>query len=249
MWFGLAQFFRTAGAAAPVIAAVPLVAVEPDLGTSAFLTASAGLALFIGGWPLAYFGLSIAAIVPAAGLLLALKPYQQHRIAGFLATWTNFEAAPYQVKQSLIALGSGGWFGTGLGRGWQKLSFLPEANTDFVFAVLGEELGLVGALAVVALWCGVLLAGLRMLSRLDARSYEFQAAFVLLTQIVAQAALNVAVVTAMAPPKGISHPLISSGGSNLVITLLQFGVILSLAKDREPRIPAPDVERISSRAA
>jgi cell division protein FtsW len=160
-----------------------------------------------------------------------MKPYQQRRIAGFLESWANFDDAPYQLKQSLVTLGAGGLHGVGLGRGWQKLSFLPEANTDFVFAVIGEELGLIGTLSLIALWCGLYLSGLRMLNHLDRSRFAYLASFTLLTQLTGQAMLNIAVVTAMVPPKGISHPLISAGGSNLVVSLLAIGIVLSLSRN------------------
>ena len=215
----------------PVIVTVPLVLIEPDLGTSLFLVAGAALVLFMAGWPLRNFLLGFAVCIPTALATLAMKPYQQRRIVGFVESWANFENSPYQLKQSLVTLGAGGLFGVGLGRGWQKLSFLPEANTDFVFAVIGEELGLVGTLSLIALWCGLYLTGLRMLSQLDRSRFGFLVGFTLLTQLAGQAMLNIAVVTAMVPPKGISHPLISAGGSNLVVSLLAIGIVLSVSRD------------------
>ena len=222
----------------PVLIAVPLVLIEPDLGTAVFLLGSATLVLFLGGWPLRNFLLGIGVCVPVAIGTLAMKPYQQRRVTGFLESWANFDAAPYQLKQSLVTLGAGGLHGVGLGRGWQKLSFLPEANTDFVFAVIGEELGLIGTLSLIAVWCGLYLSGLRMLNHLDRRRFAYLASFTLLTQLTGQAMLNIAVVTAMVPPKGISHPLISAGGSNLVVSLLAIGIVLSLSRndDPEPKI-------------
>ena len=214
----------------PVSICVPLVLIEPDLGTAVFLFTSAALVLFAGGWPLRNFVFGLGVAVPAALGTLAMKPYQQRRIAGFLESWASFDDAPYQLKQSLVSLGSGGIHGVGLGRGWQKLSFLPEANTDFVFAVIGEELGLIGTLSLMALWSALYLTGLRMLSHLDHRRFAFLAGFTLLTQLTGQAMLNIAVVTAMVPPKGISHPLISAGGSNLVVSLVAIGIVLSLSR-------------------
>lgn len=215
----------------PVVLVVPLVLIEPDLGTALFLIAGAGLVLYAGGWPMRNFVLGALAVIPASLSLLVMKPYQRQRIVGFLETWADFDAAPYQLKQSLVSLGSGGMFGVGLGKGWQKLSFLPEANTDFVFAVIGEELGLIGTLSLLVLWCSLYLTGLRMLSHLNPRGFSFVASFVLLTQLFGQALLNVAVVTAMVPPKGISHPLISAGGSNLVMSLFALGIVVSLSRD------------------
>lgn len=225
-------FTGTIPFAIPVCITVPLVLIEPDLGTAVFLLGGAALVLLAGGWPLRHFLIGAAAAIPACLSVLVMKPYQRQRIVGFFETWADFDAAPYQLQQSLVSMGSGGLLGVGLGRGWQKLSFLPEANTDFVFAVIGEELGLLGTLGLLALWCGLYLSGLRMLNRLDPRSFSFVAGFVLLTQVVGQALLNVAVVTAMVPPKGISHPLISAGGSNLIVSLLSLGIVVSLSRDQ-----------------
>ena len=225
---------RVKGAQRWIRIAVPLGLIEPDLGTAVFLLGSATLVLFLGGWPLRNFLLGIGVCVPVAIGTLAMKPYQQRRVTGFLESWANFDAAPYQLKQSLVTLGAGGLHGVGLGRGWQKLSFLPEANTDFVFAVIGEELGLIGTLSLIALWCGLYLSGLRMLNHLDRRRFAYLASFTLLTQLTGQAMLNIAVVTAMVPPKGISHPLISAGGSNLIVSLLAIGIVLSLSRNEAP---------------
>ena len=188
--------------------------------------------MFLVGWPIRNFVFAALMAAPAAGYLVSVKPYQLQRITGFLATWSDMNQAPYQLKQSLVTLGSGGLSGVGLGRGWQKLSFLPEANTDFVFAVVGEELGLVGALGVVLLWGGIYAVGLRLLKDLDHKSFARVAATALLTQIILQAALNVAVVTAVVPPKGIPHPLLSYGGSSLMVSLVSFGVVISLSTAR-----------------
>ncbi len=215
---------------APVAVAILLVVVEPDLGASVFLCATVLLSLFIRGWPLGRLVAAGALIIPAAFVWLALKPYQLRRLQGFLATWTDFEQAPYQVQQSLTTLGVGGLSGTGLGEGTQKLSFLPEANTDFVFSVVGEELGLVGTLGISALWLSVLWVGAQVIRPLRRDSFEYTVGFVLLCQLVAQAATNVAVTTAMLPPKGIAHPLISYGGSSLCASLLAIGILLSVSR-------------------
>lgn len=222
----------------PVALMVPLVLLEPDLGTALFLCFSAAVMLWLSGWPLRNFLAGLGAAIPAVIYLVINKPYQLQRITGFLATWTDLNQAPYQIQQSLATLGAGGFWGVGLGKGWQKLSFLPEANTDFVFAVIGEELGMLGTLSVVALWGGLLYFGLRLLSRLEPGGFERTVATTLLMQIVFQAALNIAVVTALVPPKGISHPLISCGGSNLVVSLVSLGVIVSLSN--APRRPVSD---------
>ncbi|MBC7965115.1 MAG: FtsW/RodA/SpoVE family cell cycle protein, partial [Fuerstia sp.] len=132
----------------PILIVAPLVAIEPDLGATVFLLIGYALTLFLGGWPLRYFVTCACCAIPAAASLLILRPYQVERISGFMDAWKDLSQAPWQIRQSLMSIGSGGLEGTGIGSGWQKLSYLPEANTDFVFAVIGEELGLIGTLAV-----------------------------------------------------------------------------------------------------
>lgn len=213
-----------------IVLTVGLVVVEPDLGTAVFLTMTAALGLFLSGWPLRRFVMLGAPAIPALAGLVALKPYQWSRIKGFLATWQDLQAAPYQIRQSLTAVGAGGLWGTGLGSGQQKLSFLPEANTDFVFAVIGEELGLVGTLGVLLLWSALFVLGLQLLSRLPRAGFERAVGVTLLSGLVLQAAINMSVVLALVPPKGISLPLISYGGSNLLVSLLTVGMVLSLSR-------------------
>jgi cell division protein FtsW len=219
-----------------------LILLEPDLGTAVFIAGIGGLTLFLGGFPLRRFAVGLAALVPLAATMLWMKPYQMRRIEGFLQTWSNFQDAPYQVKQSLTTIGTGGLTGVGLGRGWQKLSFLPEANTDFVFSVVGEELGLIGTLTVMAAWVAILLTGMRLLRPFSMQNQRFVVGAVLLSQLVFQAAVNIAVVSAMLPPKGIAHPLLSAGGSSLVGSLLAVGVFLSMTTQKaacEPATSAP----------
>lgn len=242
---------------------LPLVLLEPDLGTTLFLAAGAGLLLFLAGWPIRNFLLGLGAALPAVGALVLVQPYQLRRLTGFVTAWTDPASAPYQVRQALITLGSGGLAGAGLGRGWQKLSFLPEANTDFVFAVVGEELGLLGTLGLLAVWTAFFAAGLRLLGPLHVetpgaeesatrnpqpatrarplaqtdvrRHYAFLCGATLLCQLTGQAVVNMAVVTALLPPKGIALPLVSYGGSNLVTSLVAIGMILSFSRAAEER--------------
>jgi len=218
---------------APLLVLLPLTPLQPDLGTSLFLAGGCAIALFLGGWPIRNFVVSGAVAVPALAGLLALHPYQLQRVTGFLSAISDWNEAPYQLKQSMISLGAGGVLGVGLGRGWQKLSFLPEANTDFVFAVVGEELGLVATLGLLAIWAGLFYSGWQILSDLDRHDFAWLAGFTLLAQIVLQAGLNMAVVTALVPPKGIPHPLISYGGSNLFVTVAALGIIISLSRSVE----------------
>lgn len=214
---------------APLIV-LPFVAAEPDLGATVFLAASFILALFLGGWPLKYF-LSIAVLAIPAGLsLLVLKSYQLKRISGFMAAWQDLSQAPWQIRQSLMSMGSGGLQGTGIGSGFQKLSYLPEANTDFVFAVVGEELGLAGTLTIVVVWLGVYLTGRSSLANLPRTSFAYIFGSTLVIQMTLQALANVAVVTAMVPPKGVPHPFISYGGTNLLVNVTAVGLIVGLSR-------------------
>ncbi|MBX3441452.1 MAG: cell division protein FtsW [Planctomyces sp.] len=210
-----------------------LVLVEPDLGTAALLMATGAVVLWSGGWPLRR--MLAAAVLASPGLLglLFLKPYQWQRITGFVDAWTAPHLAPYQIRQSLLTLGVGGWFGQGLGAGWQKLSYLPEANTDFVFSVVGEELGLVGTLSVVAAWIGLYVVGLRLIDERRGDWFARTVGFTWLTMLVFQAALNIAVVTALVPPKGVSHPLISYGGTSLLVSVTILGAFCGLMRPRD----------------
>jgi cell division protein FtsW len=229
--------------AAPIVVVVGLVLVEPDLGTAAFLAGVAAVSLFLMRWPAWCFLLAGSATVPVVVGAAILRPYQMQRIAGHIAGWQDLNAAPYQVQQSLTTLGAGGWSGVGLGRGWQKLSFLPEANTDFVFAVVGEELGLIGTLGLLGLWAGMYVCGVRLFAVVRAGEFESVAGRALLIQLVTQAAVNMAVVTAMAPPKGIAHPLISYGGSSLLASVTALGMIVSLSRGADAKPPASIANR------
>ncbi len=222
---------------APLAIAVPLVFLEPDLGTTAFLILVACLLLWLAGWPLRNYVFCLVTILPCAGLMLSIRPYQLERIRGFVSTWQDVNQAPYQIRQSLMSLGAGGLRGVGVGKGWQKLSFLPEANTDFVFSVVGEELGLLGTCCLVVIWSGLFLSGFAILRRHERSSYQYLVGMILLTEFVMQAAVNTAVVTAMLPPKGISHPFLSYGGSSLIVSLTAVGIILSLASTPMPDVP------------
>lgn len=238
--------FRTVpGVVLPLLLVIPLVIAEPDLGATAFLALGYVLALFIGGWPLRYFFGSLLLAAPAAASLLILKPYQLKRITGFMDAWQDLSKAPWQIRQSLLSLGSGGLEGTGVGSGWQKLSYLPEANTDFVFAVIGEELGLLGTVTIIVIWLGIFVTGRASLRHLDRNSFEWVLGNTLLFQLVFQAFANVAVVTAMVPPKGVPHPFISYGGTNLLVNVIAVGLVIGLSRNGPPAI-RPDRESAQS---
>lgn len=216
----------------PMGLAAVLVIGEPDLGTAALLIVTSGIVLWTGGWRLGRMAGAALLASPSLLGLLFLKPYQWARLTGFVDAWTAPDRAPYQIKQSLLTLGVGGWVGAGLGQGWQKLSYLPEANTDFVFAVIGEETGLIGTLAVIAAWVALYLVGLRLLESQRPGAFESTLGFTWLTMLVVQAALNIAVVTALVPPKGVSHPLISYGGTSLLMSVTILGAFFGITRPR-----------------
>jgi cell division protein FtsW len=219
----------------PLAIVLPLVIIEPDLGATVFLTTGYVLPFFLGGWPLRHFVASVAVVTPAVCGLLILKPYQMQRITGFMSSWQDLNSAPWQIRQSLLSLGSGGLDGKGIGAGWQKLSYLPEANTDFVFAVIGEELGLAGTITVCVIWIGVFLTGRAALKPLCRHSFAWILGTTLCIQLILQTLVNVAVVTAMIPPKGVPHPFISYGGTNLLVSMIAVGLIVGLSSTAAQR--------------
>jgi cell division protein FtsW len=219
---------RTLAALMPGSILVGLMALQPDFGGAMLLACLLLLQLFLAGiplWQLATVGLLVA----TAGVTLILaEPYRWARLVHLVDSWTWPQQAPYQVRQSLLAWTTGGLWGVGLGRGWQKLGFLPESNTDFIFAVLAEELGSAVALAVLACWVAIAWCGYR-LSRCET-GFRRLAALSLTLHLVLQAFTHMGVALACLPPKGIGLPFVSYGGSNLTASLWSIGLIYSLTR-------------------
>jgi cell division protein FtsW len=207
-----------------------LVLVEPDFGTAVFLLSIAAMMLFLAGVPILHMIMIAATIVPVFTVLVITQPYRMKRIFEFVQGWSDPSVAPYQVRQSLVALGAGSIWGSGLGQGWQKLGFLPEANTDFVFAIVGEELGLAGTITVLVLWTIFLICGVRLAWGARHDRFIYLTALGLVCQSVLQAVVNIGVVTGTLPPKGISLPFLSAGGSNLIVSLVSVGVLLGMTR-------------------
>ncbi len=206
-----------------VLPAFVLILIEPDFGTSVFVLGLALMLLVLGGVRLYYLVASAFFFLP----MLALAAHSRwdqisHRILAFL-----HPAEVYQVRHSLTALGSGGWFGQGLGAGGQKLSFLPEAHTDFILAIVGEETGFVGCALILLFFVALVWGGVGIVWR--ARDdFGFLVGAGIILGLGVQAFLNVAVVTASAPTKGIALPFVTFGGSGLVMSLCQIGILLSI---------------------
>ncbi len=208
---------------------VLLIAKEPDLGTAIVISFAVCCVLFLAGVKprtLAPVGAVIALI---AVVMVAMHPYQEARLTGFLHPNSDTSGAGFQAKQATIAIGSGGLTGVGLGESVQKASYLPEAHTDMIAAVIGEELGLVGMFVLVGLFGIFGYAGLRAAHRARDRFSKLLAAG-LTSLILAQAALNLFAVLGLAPLTGVPLPFVSYGGTSLVITLAAAGLILNVAR-------------------
>ncbi len=219
-----------------------LVYIQPDLGTAATIVATAGVMLYLAGVRLRYFA---ALAVPGSVLLyqaVMTVAYRRDRIEVFLNPWTDARGAGYQIIQSLIAVGTGGITGVGLMEGRQKLFYLPYPYSDFIFAVIGEELGLIGVSLVMLAYCALAYAGLRLaLSCRDPFGKRLAAGITAL--ITGQAAINLAAVLGLAPLTGIPLPFVSYGGSSLVIALLSVGILLNIARGHGRAEAAPVSDR------
>ncbi|MGN6593497.1 MAG: putative lipid II flippase FtsW [Terriglobales bacterium] len=209
-----------------------LVVVEPDLGTTVALVLIATAMLFAAGLRWRWFGYGALASLPVLYLLVFHVAYRRERILAFLHPWQHARDVAFQTVQSLIALGSGGWTGVGLMNSRQKLFFLPEAHTDFIFAVVGEEFGWIGCTLVVLGFLVFLWRGLRIARRAP-DSFARLLAIGVTAMIVIQALINFSVVTSLVPNKGIPLPFISYGGSSLVFSLAAVGVLLSVSQHAE----------------
>jgi cell division protein FtsW len=213
-----------------VIAAVlGLIFVEPDRGSTILTGAVAGSVLLLAGVKFRYFGAAFVAAVVALAFSLWHDPMRMKRIFSWLYPEEHKTGIGYQAYQAMVALGAGGWTGLGLGNGRQKLGFVPEHHTDFIFSIIGEELGLVATLAVVALFIALVICGLYVAwhSR-DLFGLYLGAGLTLLIGL--QAFINIGVVTSALPNKGLPLPFISYGGSNLVMMLTAVGLLLNIAR-------------------
>jgi cell division protein FtsW len=206
-----------------------LLLLQPDMGTALLLGVVALSLLFVGGVrPLHLLGLS-AATVPLLTVAVLGEEYRRQRILAFLNPWRDPQGAGFHIIQSLLALGSGGLLGLGLGNSRQKFFYLPEQHTDFIFAIVGEELGLIGAVAVLALFALLAVRGFRVAREAPDRYGSLVASGVTL-MIVLQAIMNVGVTTGVLPITGVPLPFVSFGGSSLLFTLIGVGILLNISQ-------------------
>jgi cell division protein FtsW len=219
-------------AAAPLLVFLGLIVLEPDLGTAIACAGIAACVVYVAGMRLRYFGYAFAGSLLPLYFLIFHVSFRRARILAFLNPYADSQKTGFHIIQSLIAVGTGGLTGTGLMEGKQKLFYLPEPHTDFIFAVTAEELGLVGAIFVVALFAVFLWRGMRASWRTEDFFGRYLAVGIT-SMVVLQAFINISVVLGLMPTKGIPLPLVSYGGSSLFVTLACVGVLLNITKQAE----------------
>ncbi|HEX6117233.1 MAG TPA: putative lipid II flippase FtsW [Solirubrobacterales bacterium] len=221
---------------AVVGAAAALIVFEPDLGTAMIATFSVGMLLIAAGVPMRQIGLIAAVCAGVVLLMIMIEPYRMERLTGFLNPGADAEGVGFQGTQASIALGSGGLFGVGLGESVQKAFYLPEAHTDMIAAVIGEELGLVGIALLVGLFGLFGWAGFRTAQRAKDRYHKLLASG-LTAMILVQATLNLFAVLGLAPLTGVPLPFVSYGNSSLLVMLASVGLLLNIAGGRAAASP------------
>ena len=206
-----------------------LVLLQPDLGTAAAIAAIAGAMLLTAGMPWHQIGALVALAGGALFVAIMVAPYRLERVISFMDPWKDPTDSGYQIIQSLYAIGPGGIFGRGIGKSIQKQFFLPEPHNDFIFSVLAEELGFLGGTAIILLFIVLAVRGMRIALRAPDRFSSLLATGII-SMIISQAIVNLAVVTGSMPVTGIPLPLVSSGGTSLIIVMGALGVLINISK-------------------
>jgi cell division protein FtsW len=214
-----------------------LVMLQPDLGTTVLLALIVGAMLFVEGLRLRFLLGGVLAAAAAVALLIVIAPYRVARIRGWLHAEEFAQAEGFQLVQSWVALGSGGVFGLGLGSSRGKWNFVPNPETDFVFAIIGEELGFVGGVGLIMLFLVLLLLGLHV-AFTAAPGFDRTLSFTITAWVVGQAFVNIGTVTGLLPITGVTLPLVSAGGSSLLVTMTALGLLINVA-----RLPSAEQER------
>jgi len=215
-----------------LLVAVPvaLLLLQPDFGSAVMLCAVVGFVLFAVGLPLRVLALPVLPLVLGGALYIAVRPYALARVRGFIDPWQSAHAEGFQLVQSFVAFGRGGGFGVGLGNGLQKLSYLPEAHTDFILSMVAEEIGLFGVLLVLGGFAALCFAGLRIAGRAR-QPFALLAASACTALIVIPAICNAAVVMGLVPTKGLTLPFLSHGTNSLVCSAVAIGILLRAGRD------------------
>lgn len=206
-----------------------LVFAQPDLGNCVTLVTLTFALLFLAGGRVTHLALVLASALPLIAVAISAAPYRLRRITAFVDPWADPRGSGFQIIQSWLAFGNGGLLGQGIGASKQKLFYLPESHTDFIFAILGEELGFVGALALVGLFAVFVWRGLRIGLRAP-DPFGAYLALGITVLIATQTLVNLGVVTGMLPTKGLPLPFVSFGGSALLVTMLATGVLLNISQ-------------------
>lgn len=201
---------------------------QPDFGATINLGILTIIMLILAGTRLRYV-LSLTILALPVTIKLLMQPYRLKRILAFLDPWSDPQGSGFQLIQSFIALGSGGLTGVGLGEGKQKLSFLPEIHTDFIFSLIGEELGFIGVIAVIILFLFIFIRGISIANRMET-GFSYYLSYGLTLMIVLQALINFAVATGIVPTKGLPLPFISYGGSSLLVNMIAIGILLNISR-------------------
>ena len=210
-------------------ALVTLILLEPDFGTAVSLIAVIAVMVFAAGISYRYLLGAALLALPALYVILIQADYRRRRLLTFMDPWADPLGDGFQIIQSLIAVGTGGVFGRGLMNGVQKLFYLPEPHTDFIYAVISEETGLLGATLVLLCFCVIAWRGMRTAMRAPDSFGAFLALGITM-MLVLQAFVNISVVLGLMPTKGIPLPLVSNGGSSMLINLLGVGVLLNISQ-------------------
>ncbi|GBE57954.1 lipid II flippase FtsW [bacterium BMS3Abin01] len=222
--------------ALPAVACV-LILVEPDMGTAIAIMVTVAAMLFIAGTRLRDLALMGAVTSLAALPFIILFPYRMARITAFINPWQDARDSGFQVIQSLVALGSGGLFGVGIGKSIQKFSYLPEAHTDMILSIIGEEMGLIGVLVIIAAYAALAYVGFRIALQ-SKNLYGKYVAGGITSLLISQAVINACAVMGLLPLTGIPLPIISYGGSSLVVILSSIGILLNIAVNPRGKIAA-----------
>lgn len=210
---------------------VGLILLQPDLGTAFAIVIVAFVMFFVSGINLWFIGASILASIPLLYILIFKVGYRKKRILAFLNPWQDPRGISFQIVQSFVALGSGGLFGVGLGASRQKLYYLPASHTDFIFSIIGEELGLLGTLSIVILFILFIWHGMKI-AFYAKDTFGQLLSLGLVSMIGLEAIINIAVASGSVPTKGLPLPFISYGGSSLIFNIMSVALLLNIAKDR-----------------
>lgn len=209
-----------------------LILMQPDLGTALAIGVVVLIMLFVAGIRVSYLLSIILAGLPLLYLMIFNVPYRRMRIMAFLSPWSDPKGSGFQIIQSQIALGSGGLFGTGLGHSKQKLFYLPAAHTDFIFSIIGEELGMLGTLGIIILFMIFIQQGLKIIKNATDK-FGYFLALGLVLMISLKAIINIGVSCGILPTKGLPLPFISYGGSSLIFDMISVGILINIARTGE----------------